>query len=209
LFGVRVGSETVGAFLPLGPVWADALKPPLLRQRCDVPLPTGVAAVAIRKQLLVLSQAAYLGLGFLLGGAALERGFAKATGVSGLRFLALFAAFALFLVATAMAALLGRGNLFQSLLAHPAAARWPTLHARLVKLGHAAHGLDRAAAAFFQASFRVRARSVLAFLAAWLLESTETWLILNALGERIGWGDALGIDALVVLSRSLLPLLPG
>jgi uncharacterized protein (TIRG00374 family) len=209
LVGVRVASESIGSVLPLGAVWADALKPPLLLQRCDVPISAGVAAIAIRKYLLSLSQAAYLAIAFFAGGDVVARGFEKAAGIPALRFIALVAAGALFLVATSMAALLGRGTAFQSLLGRLGHTRWPALQKRLARLRQGAQGLDGAAAPFFRASFRVRVRPAIACLGGWLLEATETWLILRALGLSLGWGDAAGIEALVALSRHLLPFLPG
>jgi uncharacterized membrane protein YbhN (UPF0104 family) len=213
LWGVRVASESIGAVLPLGAVWADALKPPLLAARCGVPVPAGVAAVAIRKYLLVLSQAGYLAVAFIAGHEALRNGFAHATGMPVLRFTAVAASVLLAVVATSMAAVLGRGTVLQRLMDALENARFPiarrALGDRLTRLRDGALGTDDVTAAFFRASFRERARPLVACLSAWLLEATETWFVLRAVGATVGWGDAVGIEAVVVLSRHLLPFLPG
>jgi uncharacterized membrane protein YbhN (UPF0104 family) len=209
LWGVRVGSESMGAVLPLGAVWADAMKPSLLASRCGIPLPGGLAAIAIRKYLLVLSQAAYLGLSFVVGHRALRDGFAHATGMPALSFVALVAACVLALVATAMAGFLGRGSSFQSLVDWLSRARIGFVTRRLARLRLGATSTDDAAAAFFRTRAGDRARPLALCLGAWLLEATETWLVLRALGALLGWGDAVGVEALVVLSRHLLPFLPG
>ncbi|HEX7670805.1 MAG TPA: lysylphosphatidylglycerol synthase domain-containing protein, partial [Polyangiaceae bacterium] len=47
------------------------------------------------------------------------------------------------------------------------------------------------------------------YLGAWLLEATETWVMLHALGSTVAWGDAVGIEALVMLARNVLVMLPG
>src|SRR5262249_44760592 len=75
LFGVRVESEALGSTLPLGALFADALKPKLLSRRRPTPTSLGVVATAARKYLLVLAQAGYLAVGFVLGKPLLERAF--------------------------------------------------------------------------------------------------------------------------------------
>lgn len=213
LLGVRVASESVCAVLPLGAVWADALKPPLLAARCGVPVPAGLAAIAIRKYLLVLSQAAYLAIAFIAGREALRRGFSHALGMPALRFTAVLASIALGLVGTSMAVVLGRGTVLQRIVECLATARLGVARRifgnRLARLRDGALGTDDATAAFFRADFRDRARPLTICAVAWLLEATETWFLLRAVGATVGFGDAVGVEALVVLSRHLLPFLPG
>jgi uncharacterized protein (TIRG00374 family) len=209
LLGVRVASESIGTLLPLGTVWADAMKPSLLAARCSIPFPAGVAGVAIRKYLLVSSQAAYLAIAFALGHEALRAGFAHATGIPSLSFVALAAACALAVVGAGMAALLGRGSTLQRFVGWLSKSRFRCVARGGARLRDGAHRTDDAAAAFFGAPLHDRARALAACLAAWLLEATETWLVLAALGASVGFRGAVGVEALVVLSRHLLPLLPG
>ena len=82
---VRVASESVGVILPLGAVWSEALKPPLLGRQCGTPVSVNLVAVAARKYLLLVSQAGYLLLGFALGQTVLRSGFARLGGTRDVR----------------------------------------------------------------------------------------------------------------------------
>jgi uncharacterized membrane protein YbhN (UPF0104 family) len=46
-------------------------------------------------------------------------------------------------------------------------------------------------------------------LAGWILEATETWAFLWALGAPVSFGDALAVEATVMLGRHVLVFLPG
>src|SRR5262249_12251579 len=74
LLRVRVASESLASVLPLGALWADAARPPLLARHCRLSLSEGVASVAVRKYLLVLSQSGYLLLAFFVGHTVLADG---------------------------------------------------------------------------------------------------------------------------------------
>jgi uncharacterized membrane protein YbhN (UPF0104 family) len=209
LFGVRVASESLGVALPLGALFADAVKPRLLSQLCHTPTSDGLVGTAARKYLLVLSQAGYLFIGFALGRTLLCSAFERACGMRQLGVLALFGGLLLVGVAEGMALSLRGGATFQAILR--ALGRIPSrsLRARIARFeGEMVH-TDSTAARFFGTSGIVRARLALPCLGGWLLEATETWTILHVLGSSLSWGDAVGVEALVVLARNLLAILPG
>jgi len=209
LFAVRIGSESVGPVLPLGPIWADALKPPLLRERCGVPLSAGVAAIAIRKYLLVLSQAAYLGTAFVLGGAALRDGLLRSTGLPWLAWTPLVAACALAAIGFSTRAVFRGGSVLERLFAAASGFRLAPLRRLAARARNGARDVDAATARFFAAPLRTHLPSLVACYGAWLLESVEAWLLLRALGTHLSWGDVAAVEALVALSRHLLPFVPG
>ncbi len=209
LLGVRLGSESVGAALPLGAMWADAVKPTLLAGRCGVPIPVGVAAIAARKYLLVLSQAGYLAIGFAIGQSALRKGFDHAAGAPALAWLALVASLALFVSAYGMAAMLRGGRALRAIMRAMALMPVKRVRDRLLGLSASVSHTDHAASLFFGATARARLPLALRCLAAWLLEATETCLILRLLGARVGWSDAVAIEGLVGLLRHVLVVLPG
>jgi uncharacterized membrane protein YbhN (UPF0104 family) len=68
LLRVRLATEALLLALPGGAVIADLASPILLRRHCGVPLPEAAASVAVRKGIIVSSDAAYMAMG-LLGGA--------------------------------------------------------------------------------------------------------------------------------------------
>jgi hypothetical protein len=99
----------------------------------------------------VFSQAGYLAIAFIVGHDALRNGFVHATGMPGLRFTAVAASIALALVATSMAAVLGRGTVLRRLIDHLASTRCGlarrALGDRLARLRDGALGTDYVTAA--------------------------------------------------------------
>jgi uncharacterized membrane protein YbhN (UPF0104 family) len=209
LLRVRVASESLGVALPLGAVFADAIKPRLLSQRCSTPVSVNIVGVAARKYLLVLSQGAYLLLGFALGRTLLCAAFERACGTSALAVLALVGAIVLFLLAEGMALSLRGGATFRALI--ELAGRFPSswLRSRLAQWKDEMARTDTTAALFFGAAPSVRLALAAPCLGGWLFEATETWTILHVLGAHLSWGDAVGVEALVVLARNVLAILPG
>src|SRR5207247_3172089 len=108
----------------------------------------GVASVAARKYLLVLSQAAYLLLAFTLGRHILEDGFRRAAGLPSLAAIALVGGVALASVAELTAVALRGGSVFCRLL--ELASRIPKIPPRhLQQLRDGVVRTDAAAARFF------------------------------------------------------------
>jgi hypothetical protein len=209
LFQVRVMTESVAGVLPLGAVWAETMKPMLLGRGAGFPLPVSLAGMTARKYLLVASQAGYLALGFFFGRRALERGFGRVANMPSLALVALGAAVALAIASEVVVLTLRGGGTFQALLARLAVVPWARFRDFLARTRQGAANTDGAAARFFALPRTALLALTLPCLAGWLLEATETWLILRSVGVGIGWGDALGIEALVVLSRHVLVFLPG
>lgn len=209
LLRIRVATDALGSVLPMGALVVEALKPRLLERHAGVRLAPGLAGIGARKYLLVLSQAAYLGLGFVVGGGALRAAFGRLTGVPSLAWLAPAAALALAGSAWAVSQIFAGGVACQrvlGLVARVPLSFAPRLAARLRADMERA---DETLAAFFRTSVHARGRIVAVYLGAWLLEATETWLILHTLGSSIGWGDAVGVEALVMLARNVFVILPG
>ncbi|HVU00589.1 MAG TPA: lysylphosphatidylglycerol synthase domain-containing protein [Polyangiaceae bacterium] len=207
LLRVRVATEALGALLPLGTVWAEAVRPALIAHHDGAPVSAGLAAGAARKYVLGLSQAIYLMLGFVLGRRALEAGFVRLGGSPRLALAALAMGGAILGAAELGAHTLRGGRTLARISA--ALRRIPSARIRRVldDVGTSTGAADGALRALFT-SHGLRALAA-PCLAAWLLEALETWAILRVLSVPIGPGDALGIETLVVLARQLLIFLPG
>jgi hypothetical protein len=206
---VRDVSESLSAVLPLGAVWAETMKPVLFARYAGLDASASVTAMAVRKYLLLAAQAVYVAIGFLLGRHALEAGFARAAGTPKLAYVAIGIAVALGALSTWMAAALGNGGAFRGMvrfLARVPNAKW---RAYLARSSEATSRMDVSTRVFFSLPWRARARVIAPCLAGWLLEATEMWLALNLLGVSLPWGDAVGIESLVVLARHLFVFLPG
>jgi uncharacterized membrane protein YbhN (UPF0104 family) len=163
----------------------------------------------VRKYLLVSSQAAYLLLAFVFGRAVLEDGFHRAAGAPALALVALVGAVVLAVAGEGTALAFRGGGVFQALLRSLSVVSWKSLQLRLEALRDGTRRTDRAASSFFRMSSVSRLACAVPCLFGWILEATETWVFLLALGTHWSWGDALAVEAVVVLGRHLLVFLPG
>jgi len=208
-FRVRVASESLSPILPFGAIWAETLKPVLLVRHAHLSLSTSMAGIAARKYLLLASQAGYLFAGFWLGHRMLADGFGRAVGLPSLAYFPLAAAFALFVASEALALSFAGGGAFRAI--HATLARIPSRAWRtfLARFDVDVHSMDGAARSFFGKPLPTRLWLAAPCLLQWLVEATETWLILIVLGRHVSWGDAVAIESVVVLARHILVLLPG
>lgn len=209
LLKVRVGSESLAAVLPLGAVWSETAKPPLLSRYASVPLSTSIAGIVARKYLLLTTHGVYLVLGFWLGYAALANGFESTLGSAWFGVVVLAAAAGVFLSAQLMLIGFRGGRVLESVVS--AFRLIPSARARraLAAAVTEARQSDRVAGRFFRAPVREVALAALPCLAGWLLEAFETWLVLRLLGARLDFVSVLGIEVFVNLGRQVLVMLPG
>ncbi|HEX4475797.1 MAG TPA: lysylphosphatidylglycerol synthase domain-containing protein [Polyangiaceae bacterium] len=209
LFRVRVASESLSPILPFGALWAETLKPVLLVRDAGCSLSTSMAGIAARKYVLLAAQVGYLLAGCWLGHRVLAEGFGRAIGLPALAYFPLGAALVLFVASEAMALAFAGGGTFRAI--HTALARVPVRawRAFLARWNDDVVSMDGAAASFFGKPLAMRLWLAAPCLLQWLLEASETWLILTVLGKHLNWGDAVAIESVVVLARHLLVLLPG
>ena len=197
---LRMAAEGALFTLPAGSIAAEALKPVLLRRRCQVPLPVGAAAVVLNKSFIVLTNAAYLVLGLLCGGALVRAALPERWGPL-LAVVTVGGALGCLGVGTALLLAVRRSDLLPRLI-----ARLPArLRARLARRPPAALADS---AAFFDDWRRAAACCALT-LAHWLLEAFETYAAAHLLGLPLGPGEALAFESLLALIRSLAFFLPG
>jgi uncharacterized membrane protein YbhN (UPF0104 family) len=169
LFRARIATEALAQTLPFGVVFCEGMKPLLLARTCGASLATSLAGIAARKWLLVTSQGVYVGMFALLGWSLLTGLSRPVLGGPGLSWLLLGAC------------VLARGQIAERL--YDALTRLPVQWLR--------ERLHRSRAEFAQTDgqlqqfFASLARSplpLLVFLLGWLLEASETFLILWLLG---------------------------
>lgn len=209
LFRVRLSMEAVGTTLPGGVVLAESLAPSLLKGHADIPVTEGVTGVLARKFLLLGSQAAYMLLIFLVGTRALRETSVKVLGHAGLEWLVLAGALVLGGAALGVRLTLHRGAVSQRLYALLRAlpgSRWRAfLELHRERFCQADHQMSR----FFGARKRRLSLPLLPFLFAWLVESAETWLLLDLVGARLDFVTVASFEVVVVLLfRHLLFVLP-
>lgn len=208
LLRVRIATEWLSNAVPLGALWAEGLKPAFLSRATGVPIPAGVTALLARKYLLIASQGAYVLAGAICIFPLIRTRFGSvhwAVAVAALGSVAVL----LFALGESTRLLLGRGAAMTWLAT--TLSRLPSRRMRnaLQRLAAVASEADEQTVRFFRAP-RKELFVPLAFcLAGWLLEATETWLILGLLGASTSWPQALGVEAFVVLIRHVLVFLPG
>jgi uncharacterized protein (TIRG00374 family) len=205
---VRVVTESLGTVLPFGALWAEAVKPFLLRRHCGFSLSDSLTAIAARKYLLVLTQGAYVLLGLAFGYHALTRASLHLVGSPALLWLVPLSALFLLGLAEGMALSLRGGRTLKRLLDGLSRIRIERLRAAIERGRRELERTDEHAVRFFGTSRRLALGPMLLTLFGWLMEAGETWLILRMLGQDLDFGSALAVEATVVFVRHLLFMLP-
>jgi hypothetical protein len=196
---LRMAAEGALFTLPAGSIAAEALKPVLLRRCHGVPLSVGAAAVLVNKSFIVLTNAVYLVLGLLAGGALLRAALpAPWSGL--LTVLTVGGTVGCLAMGSVLLATVRRPQVLDGLVGR-LPGRWRT---RLARRGPALADTS----AFFRDPRRVAACCSLALL-HWLIEAFETWAAARLIGLPLSPGGALAFESLLALMRSLAFFLPG
>ncbi len=206
LLSFRLSADALLVSLPGGALFAETLKPMLLKSRCGVPLNESVSVIAARKCFIVLAHGLYVGLGVVLGWDFLVHNSQRVLGISGLPQLGLGAALALMAIASVSAWVIGGGAL---------AGRLGGLLERLPGQG-LKRWLEERKAGFEQADGHLGQllaprRSVLPsllYIGMWVADATESFVLLRLLGFEIGFGEALAIEAIMSVLKVLVFFVP-
>jgi hypothetical protein len=207
LFRARLATEALAQTLPMGVVFCESMKPMLLARTCGAELSTSLAGMAVRKWLLISSQSLYVGAFALLSFPVLTHISGAILGARGLPFALGGAALLLLLVAAASRALLARGRIvsrvFTLLTRLP--SKW--LRSRLSPFATRLAHTDGQVEAFFATAWSSPV-PLLAFLAGWLLEAADTWLILHLLGVRLPWTTVGALEVSASFLRNVAFMVP-
>lgn len=207
LFQARLATEALAQTLPLGVVFCESLKPVLLARACGAELPTSLAGMAARKWLLVGSQSLYVGGFALLSWSVLSSISSSVLGSSGLPHALLTAGGLLLVMAAVSYALLAHGRVAMRL--HALLSRLPSawLKVRLAPLEARFSRTDGELRAFFATAFK-SPLPLLAFLAGWLLEAVDTFLILTLLGVQMPWTTVGALEVSASFLRNVAFMVP-
>lgn len=204
--GTRIAGEAVLQSLPGGQVVAESMAPYLLQSRCGVPLAEGFAGLALKKLLFTIAHGTLILGGALLGWASLVRISPGLVGGSWLP--AVIAAIGATVIVS------GAVGIFALLRGDPARRVSELLHLlpiavvrRFAESRHEAFvATDRHVASAW-AGARVP-RALALFLAFWLVEAGETWLVLKLLGAPLPVREVLSFEAAISLVRALAFFVP-
>jgi hypothetical protein len=208
LAAIRLASEAVFMSVPAGAVASDYVALSLLQRRADVPVPEGLAAIAARRVLVILTNGIYVALALALGHSHLGRASVGLGGVSWLAWAMVAAALVLLGSASVMALAVFSGTVaarLRRLLSHiPLGSARAWLSDRAARFDETDRQFGRLAS--MPRSSLVG--SAMAFLAVWVIEAVETLIALRLVGAPVGFTDALSIEVLVSLLRSIAFVLP-
>lgn len=209
IYSVVLSTEAVLMSFPAGIAVSDSLNPYLLRRRCDIPIPDGLAGIATKKTLIVFSNALYVTLAVALGFGYLRLASERLLGFRGLEWIVAASALGLFAMVFAMSRALVSGSL--ATRSHGLLARIPSarLRAFLADKRSGFVDTDRRFAVLLRERRSSLAASAALLLGMWLLESVETLVLLRLLHVRLGFTEVLSLEVVVVMLRSLAFVVPG
>lgn len=204
----QLAGEALTLWLPLGFAVGEPVRPWMLSAGGHAPASSAIAAVAGRKFLLVSSEAASVILALILAGDAVPRLSQGLYGSGALGWVSLAVAAILASVATGLVLVIRGGRWLRWLCRWLGSLPHAGLRAVLQRADAGVTNTDQA----LQRAFRLQpleiVPSALCYLAVWLLEGCETWLILHILGVELPLGAVLFMEALVVSLRSAVVLVP-
>jgi hypothetical protein len=207
LLRARLGTEALAQTLPLGVLFCESLKPALLARNCGADLSTSLAGMAARKWLLIGSQSLYVGGFAVLSWAMLVRVSPSLLHSAALPWLLLTAALVLLLLTLAGVAALSRGRIVERAYALLLALPFERLRKRL-ELARAEVARTDGRIRAFIVSVLSSPAPLLLFLAGWLLEACETYLILRLLGVELSWTSVGALEVSASLLRNLAVMVP-
>jgi glycosyltransferase 2 family protein len=198
LFRVRWAAESINSIIPSAYLGSEALKVYLLQRR-GFPGLTASTSVVASKTCQILAEVLFLGLGAL---AALSLLPAKTGARAGL-ILVTLAAFGL----AGLIFLLQRRGMFSTLhdLASRLSIRRPAWEKSRAKLRQ----LDDQIYAFYRHDRTRFFQTTAAFLAGWLSDSIEVYVVCHWLGLPLGWTQAIAIESFISVAKAVGILVPG
>ena len=207
LLELRLSVEAIVLALPGGSVAGEGMKLALMDRRMSIPFGTGAASLALTKALLTAAAAIYLGAGatwlLVTGAAGANPAATRLPALCGLA----GAAFTALLAVGSIIVLRG-GAAFVALSRWLSALPISAVRVWISKRRAAFDGVDAGARAFFAAPRREQLACFLPFVIEWLMEGVETFVILRCLHASVGFGDALVLDGVGSLLRTIVFFVP-
>ncbi len=206
---VRLMTEAVAQTLPLGVVWAESLKPTLLWRHSRVPAERAVAGLVARKYLLVGSQAVYVALCSACGFATLRQLSLHLTGHAAFAWGAFGVSTLLCCLALGIGGAFARGRVADR--SYALLRRVPNARLRnaLGRRRESFSNTDGLTEHYFSLGFlRSSLLPGVFFLAGWLCESLESYLILRLLGVELAFFQIASIEVMLSFLKNVLFVLP-
>lgn len=208
LLYIRLCTEAMLMSLPGGAAISEAAKPYLLKRNVGLPMPEGIAIVAVKKGLLGVAHGLYLSLSAWLGFGALKLASEAIIGMRGLEWLAWLAAIMMFALFGGATLAFLYGGISQRL--HQLLMTIPVERLRNWLLDKEKHFIetDSHFKRFHHVKRRKIALAIFTFFVGWLFETVDTFLILTLLGAKLPFGALISMETTMSLIRATLFILP-
>ncbi len=208
LLKIQFISETVSMTLPAGVAVGEPLRSYLCRRFIGIPIPAGVASVAVRRLVLASAQGLYTIIGAIVGFSFLESVSVKMIGFGGLGYILAGAGTLIFLLFFVFLVLLLNGKAAQKL--HTFLMLVPFKKVKQWLLEKESGFLDTdAELRGFKGSFIARLLPVvLLYVLAWFMLALESFIILKLLGVQISFFQVIAIDTVLTILRGLFFFIP-
>jgi uncharacterized membrane protein YbhN (UPF0104 family) len=208
LLKIQVISETVSMTLPAGVAVGEPLRPFLCYRFLKIPLPAGVASVAIRKLMLGVAQGVYTLIGALAGFALLQKASLSMLGFEGLGYIMLATGSVIFSVFLFLLMLLLNGKAAHNL--HGFLMRIPFKKIKEWLIAKESGFLDTdQELKSYRGPFTARLFMVmLYYILAWFTLAIESYIILTLLGVQISFFQVMAIDTAITILRALFFFIP-
>jgi uncharacterized protein (TIRG00374 family) len=208
LLKIQLVSETVSMTLPAGVAVGEPLRPWLCRRFLLVPLPDGIASVAVRKLLLGVTQGFYTILGAIAGFSMLQEVSQQVIGFNGLGIIMMLAGSIMTFVFLAMLLLMTNGKAVKKL--HRVLMKVPFDGFRewLLRMEEGFVETDRKLQRVIAGGVHTLLPVILAYVAAWMMLALESYLILKLLGVDVTFTQVMAFDTALTMLRVIFFFIP-
>lgn len=208
IWRARVTSEALALTLPAGMVFCESTKPFLLERHCGLRAEVSIAGMAVRKYLLLASQSVYIAGFALLGAASLEGASRALIGGPGLSWVLLVIGAVVAAAALASGVGLRDGRVAERVRSLLARLPVPALRHSLQQSRGRFTSTDGELQRFLGGSLLASTAPALPFLAGWILEAVETYLILRLLGVDLPFEAVAALEVALSFVRHVTFILP-
>ena len=208
LLKIQIITETVSMTLPAGVAVGEPLRPFLCYRFLKIPLPAGVASVAIRKLMLGVAQGLYTLIGAIAGFSLLQKASLQMLGFEGLGYIMAATGCAVFLSFLLLLMLLLNGKAAHNLHGFLMRIPFKRIKTWLTAKESGFYDTDQELKSY-KGPFTGRLFMVLLFyILAWFTLAIESYIILTLLGVPISFVQVLAIDTSITILRGLFFFIP-
>jgi uncharacterized protein (TIRG00374 family) len=208
LLKIQLITETISMTLPAGMAVGEPLRPYLCHRFIGIPLPAGVASVAVRKLMLGVAQGIYTIIGAVAGFSLLQTVSIPMLPVGVLGYIMVGAGIVVFLIFLTLLLLLLNGKAAQNL--HSFLMFVPFKSVKRWLLAKEGGFLDTdEELKSFETFFTGRLILVLfIYILAWFMLAIESYIILRLLGVELSFLQVLSMDTAITMLRALFFFIP-